>query len=206
MAHRSSRRWASRRATCWPRCARVLGAQRRACHRHRRSRQPAACRQPQCEGQRRRAAGGDRRQDRGRHPRRRLRHLARVPADPLLPHPRPSRGRPRSAGPGAPGAAPRARSRDLRLRRGRLGSSDPDLRHAGAGRVGDPAPDHGPPAQDLLRQDRRRIHAHLRSRPEGVDPGAHRAYREPHRVHGRGPPHDPASASSRRRGWSAISA
>ena len=76
----------------------------------------------------------------------------------------------------------------------------------GLGEVGHAAADHGPLAQDLLRQDRRGIHAHLRSRPEGVDPGAHRAYREPHRVHRRGPPHDPASASSRRRGWSAISA
>ena len=82
---------------------------------------------------------------------------------------------------------------DLRLRRGRLGSADPDLRHAGPGRSRHAAADHGPLAQDLLRQDRRRIHAHLRSRPEGVDPGAHRAYREPHRVHRRGPPHDPAS-------------
>ena len=64
----------------------------------------------------------------------------------------------------------------------------------------------GPPAQDLLRQDRRRVHAHLRSRPEGVDPGAHRAHREPHRVHRRRPPRDPASASSRPRASSAISA
>ncbi len=185
---------------------RVLGAQRRARHRRRRSRQPAAGRQPQCEGQRRRRAGRDRRQERGRHPRRRLGHIAGVPADPLLPHPRPSRSRPRSAGPGAPGAASRARSHDLRLRRDRLGASHPDLRHAGPGRSRHAAADHGPLAQDLLRQDRRGIHAHLRSRPEGVDPGAHRAYREPHRVHRRGPPHDPASASSRRRGWSAISA
>ena len=53
----------------------------------------------------------------------------RVPADPLLPHPRPSRGRPRSARPGAPGAASRARSDDLRLRRDRLGAAHPDLRH-----------------------------------------------------------------------------
>src|SRR5882757_4766896 len=51
------------------------------------------------------------------------RNVKGIPADPLLPHPRPSRSRPRSPGPGPPGAASRARSCDLRLRRGRLGSS-----------------------------------------------------------------------------------
>ena len=124
----------------------------------------------------------------------------RLPADPLLPHPRPSRGRPRSARPDPPGAASRARSRDLRLRRRRLGPPDPDLRHRSAWAKPRPCARSGPPAQDLLRQDRRRVHAHLRSRPEGVDPGAHRARREPHRLHPRRPPHDPGA---RRRGGGA---
>ena len=121
-------------------------------------------------------------------------HRAGADADPRLPHPRPSRGRSRSAGSRAPGAAPRTRSGDLWLCRGRLGPSDPDLRVARAGRSGDSSADHGAPAQDLLRQDRRRVHAHLRSRPEGVDPGAHRAHREPYRVHGHRPQDDPSGS------------
>ena len=210
MAHllRGAGRAAGRRAGGGPR--RFVGAQRHAGDRRRRSRDAAVAGQPQRQGQRqgqrRRGPGADRRPDRGSDPRRRARHLARLPADPLLPHPRPSRGRSRSARPDQARAASRARSRDLRLRRGRLGPPDPDLRLAGSRRVRDPAPDLGPPAQDLLRQDRRRVHAHLRSRPEGVDPGAHRAHREPHRVHRRRPPRHPASASSRPRGSSAISA
>ncbi len=118
---------------------RLLGAQRRAGDRRGRSRDAAGARQPQREGQRqvaprrgcsRRPAGAARPKPRSAPP---AQDTARaLTADPRLPHPRPSRGRPRSAGPGqAPGAASRTRSRDLRLRRERLGPSDPDLRLAG---------------------------------------------------------------------------
>ena len=37
--------------------------------------------------------------------------------------------------------------------------------------------------EDLLRHDRRRVHAHPGPRPEGLDPGAHRRRPQPHRLH-----------------------
>ena len=99
--------------------------------------------------------------DRGRDPRRRARHLARPHADPRLPHPRPSRGRPRSAGPDQREHASRARSRDLRLHATPIWTGRSSIFVSLGLEIGDPAPDHGPPAQDLLRHDRRRVHAHL---------------------------------------------
>ena len=163
-------------------------------------------RQGQRQGQRRRRPGADRRPDRGSDPRRRARHLARASADPLLSRARPSRGRPRSARPDqAPSciasSIPRPTASPTPTWTGRSSSTT----SLGL-RVRDPAPDLGPPAQDLLRHDRRRVHAHPGSRPEGVDPGAHRGRREPHRVHRRRPPHHPASASPRPRASSAFSA
>ena len=69
----------------------------------------------------------------------------------------------------------RARSRDLRLHARPTGTArSSSTASLGLGDAATPAPDHGPAAQDLLRHDRRRVHAHPRSRPEGVDPGAHR--------------------------------
>jgi hypothetical protein len=63
---------------------------------------------------------------------------------------------------------------------GRYGFTEADLRpqdlhrqRAGP-RIRDHPPDAGNPAANLLLDARRRVHAHLRSRAEGLDPGADR--------------------------------
>jgi 2-oxoglutarate dehydrogenase E1 component len=64
----------------------------------------------------------------------------------------------------------------LRLHRERTGP--PDLhRQRARPRDRDAARDRRDPARHLLRVDRRRVHAHPGSRPEGLDPGAHRGIR-----------------------------
>ncbi len=106
----------------------------------------------------------------------------RADADPLAPGARPPRLQPRSAGPAAGGAAPRARPRDLWVYGGRSRAAHLHRRRAGA-RHAHFARDHRAGARHLLRPYRRRIHAHPGGRPEGLDPGAHRGDPQPHRVH-----------------------
>ena len=91
-------------------------------------------------------------------------------------------------------AASRARSRDLRLHRSRHGPADLHRQRARACETATLREIVAGAARDLLRHDRRRVHAHPGSRPEGLDPGAHRgASRNQHRVHRRGQARDPAS-------------
>ena len=55
------------------------------------------------------------------------------------------------------------------------------------------------PDAHLLLDARRRVHAHLRSGGEGLDPGAHRGPGQGHRLHRRGQEGDPAEAGRGRR-------
>ena len=84
----------------------------------------------------------------------------------------------------APDRPPGTRSGLLRLYRGRHGPADlprqgawPRTRHA--------PPDRRHPEAHLLRHARRRIHAYLGSRAEGLDPGAHRGCRQADHLHAR---------------------
>ena len=91
-------------------------------------------------------------------------------ADPRLPGARPSRSRSRSARARAARPSPRARLPDLRLHRGR--SRPRDLHQQSARpRARHLARDHRDPARDLLRPDRRRVHAHPGARRAAMDPG-----------------------------------
>ena len=91
----------------------------------------------------------------------------------------------------------RTRPEDLWLHRGRLGPADLHRQYAWA-RDGNPAPDPGPAARHLLRQDRRRVHAYPGPGPEGLDSGAHRIHPQPDRVHRRGQARDPGAADGGR--------
>ena len=55
------------------------------------------------------------------------------------------------------------------------------------------------PAPHLLPDARRRVHAHLRSRAEGLDAGAHRGSRQGDQLHPRGQARDPQQARRGRR-------
>ena len=70
----------------------------------------------------------------------------------------------------------------------------------GAGsRVRHHARDRRDPAPHLLPDARRRVHAHLRSAAEGVDPGAHRRQGQGNRLHPRRQARDPEQARRSRR-------
>ena len=90
----------------------------------------------------------------------------------------------------------------LRLHRGRLRPADLHRQGAGA-RIRHHPSDDGDPDAHLLLDARRRIHAHLRSRGEGLDPGAHRGAGQGHRLHAAGQEGDPAEAD-RGRGLRAV--
>ena len=92
----------------------------------------------------------------------------------------------------------RARSAFLRLHRRRSRPQDlprsrarPRLRHAARDRRDLPA--------HLLPDARRRVHAHLQSAAEGLDPGAHRRSRQGDQLHAGRQARDPAEAG--RGGW-----
>ena len=131
-------------------------------------------------------------------PRRHHRLAARADADPLLSRARPSGGAARPARPADPRAACRARSADLWLHRRRSRPADLHRQRAGP-RNRDAARDHDDPARDLLRPDRRRVHAHPGSRAEVLDPAQGRRRALATRVRRRGQAHDPASSSPRPR-------
>ena len=126
-------------------------------------------------------------------PRRHHRLAARADADPLLPGARPSGGAARSARAADSQAARRARSALLWFHRQRPRQADLHRQRARP-RNRDAArnPDH--PARDLLRLDRRRVHAHPGPRPEVLDPaqGGRRALAQ--RVRCQGEAHHPAAA------------
>ena len=95
-----------------------------------------------------------------------------------------------------PEAASGARPAVLRLHRRRLGPADlhrqrarPRDRHA--------ARDHGDPARDLLRPDRRRVHAYPGPRPEVLDPAQGRRRALAQRVRRRAPSARSCSSSPR---------
>ena len=139
------------------------------------------------------ALGADRAAVQRADPRCHHRLAARTDADPLLSRARPSGGTARSARTADPPPARRARSAVLWFHRQRSRQADLHRQCAGP-RDGDAArnPDH--PARDLLRPDRRRVHAHPGSRPEVVDPaqGGRRALAD--RVRRQGQAHDPDAA------------
>ena len=134
--------------------------------------------QPRAGGPRSAGPAGGRRRRRGGRSRQRAlapgdhRPSARGDADPGLSGARPSAGRPRPARPRRRQAPPRARPQGLRLHRCRPRARVLPRQRARP-REGDPPPHRRDPAPDLQRQDRRRVHAHPGSRPEGLDPGAH---------------------------------
>ncbi len=83
----------------------------------------------------------------------------RLAIDPRLPRARPSRSRSRPARPRPARPLPRARLSQLWVCRDRSRSRDLSQQHFRP-RARQPARDRGDPARHLLRQDRRRIHAH----------------------------------------------
>ena len=124
-------------------------------------------------GQRRRAARDHPRRHHGQHP--------RAHADPLVSRARASRGAARPARPHGAEAPRRARPRQLRLFRGR--PRPPDLhRQRARPRERHAARDRRDPARDLLRPDRRRVHAHPGPRPKILDPAHGRGRALAHRV------------------------
>ena len=184
------------RPTCWPRCAAPSwapnGARRDRRGRSRRRLPAPANRNVTGDGA---GACRARRQERGRDPRRHHGHVARADADPRLPRARPSRGRPRSARPECAEAAsassiPRPTASPRPTWTGRSSSTTCSACETATLRA-----DRRIAARDLLRPDRRRVHAHPGSRPEGLDPAAHRR-----RIRNRtaftadGQAHDPAAS------------
>ena len=122
--------------------------------------------------------------------------------DPRLSHARPPRRRSRS--PEAQGTRDPsgARPRLLRLHRSRHGP--PHLPRQGAGpRTRHRPPDRRHPEAHLLRHAGRRVHAHLRPRAEGLDPGAHRGRRQVDQLHRRRQEGHPQQAD-RGRGLRAV--
>ncbi len=124
--------------------------------------------------------------------------------DPGLPDPRPPAGQPRPPRPDPAGRERRVGPRLLRLRRGGFRPSDLPRLCAGS-RKRAHARDHRHPAAHLLRQCRRAVHAHLRPRGEGLDPGADRGPRQGDRLHPRGQDRHPEEAD-RGRGLRALPA
>ena len=122
----------------------------------------------------------------------------RADADPRLSHPRPPPRQSRSARARAAQGRRGARSALLRLHRGRLRPQDLPRQGARA-RIRHPARDRRDPAAHLLPDARRRVHAHLRRRPEGLDPGAHRGARQGDQLHARRQARDPQQAGRGRR-------
>ena len=86
----------------------------------------------------------------------------------------------------------------LRLHRGRLRPEDLHRQRARARVRHHPRDARDPPAH-LLRHARHRVHAHLRSGREELDPGAHRGPGQGHRLHARGQEGDPQQARRGRR-------
>ena len=123
---------------------------------------------------------------------------ARADADPRLSHPRPLPRQSRSARPRAAQGRRGARSALLRLQRGRLRPQDLPRQGARA-RIRHPARDRRDLSAHLLPDARRRVHAHLERRPEGLDPGAHRRRRQGDHLHARGQARDPQQAGRGRR-------
>ena len=100
-------------------------------------------------------------------------------ADPRLPGARPSGGRSRSARASpATSTIPSSTPRPTASPRPTSTASSSSTT-CSASRRRRSARDRRDPARDLLRQDRRRVHAHPGSRPEGLDPGPHRGQPQP---------------------------
>ena len=72
-------------------------------------------------------------------------------------------------------------------------------RQCARARIRDHPRDPRDPAAHLLPDARRRVHAHLRSGAEGLDPGAHRGRRQGDHLHPRGQARDPQQAGRGRR-------
>ena len=109
----------------------------------------------------------------------------RADDDPRLSHARSFPRQSRSARHRGAARSRRARSAHLRLHRSRSRPQDlhrprarPRIRHA--------ARDRRDLRAHLLRDARRRVHAHLRSGAEGLDPGAHRRSGQGNQLHPRG--------------------
>ena len=144
-------------------------------------------------------AGGERGRGARPHPRFPARHHD----DPRLSDARAPEGQPRSPGPGDhAGRRHRAGPGHLRLLRGRLRPADLPRLCAGAG---DRHHARNPrdPAAHLLRQCRRAVHAHLRSRGEGLAAAAHRGPRQGDHLHPGGQDRHPEEAD-RGRGLRAL--
>ena len=122
----------------------------------------------------------------------------RADADPRLSHPRPLPRQARSARARAAQGRRGTRSALLRLHRGRLRPQDLPRQGARA-RIRHAARDRRDPAAHLLPDARRRVHAHLQCRPEGLDPGAHRGARQGDQLHARRQARDPQQAGRGRR-------
>ena len=118
--------------------------------------------------------------------------------DPRLSHARASARQARSPGAGAALGAARTRSRFLRFHRGRSRSQDFHRPRARA-RIRERARDGGDSCAHLLPDDRRRVHAHLLARGEGLDSGAHRRPGQGNHLHARGQARDPEQARSKPR-------
>ncbi len=128
---------------------------------------------------------------------RRPRFIAHHDADPRLSRARPSGSQPRSARSEAARQACRPRSPHPRLHRGRHGPRDPYRQHPRL-RERDAAPDRACAAPDLLRQYRRRIHAHPGPGPAQVAAGPDRRQPQPARIHRPRQDRDPGAADRRR--------
>ena len=123
---------------------------------------------------------------------------ARADADPGLPHARPSARQSRSAGSRAAQGSRGTRPPQLRLCRRRSRPSDLSRPRARA-RIRNLAADRGDPPAHLLPDAGGRVHAHLRSAAEGLDPGTHRRARQGDQLHPRGQARDPQQAGRGRR-------
>ena len=138
-------------------------------------------------GRPRRRADADRAAVRRAGPRRHHRLAARTDADPLLSRARPSGGAARSARAADPQAARRARPAVLWFHRQRPRQADLHRQRARPRDAPRCARSSDHPARDLLRPDRRRVHAHPGSRPEGLDPAQGGRRSVAHRVRRRAP-------------------
>ncbi len=145
-----------------------------------------------------RAATGHRDAVRRANPRRHDRIVARPDADPLLPRPRPSGSAARSPGPTNSSAARRVGPALLWFHRQRPGQADLHRQRAGP-RNRHAARNSDHPARDLLRLDRRRVHAHPGSRPEILDPAQAGRRAVAQRIRCQGQAHHPDAVDRSRR-------
>ncbi len=123
-------------------------------------------------------------------------------ADPHLSRARPPGSEARPARPAGEAAASGTRPETLRLHRCRHGPADLHRRRARP-RNRDRAADRAGGSGNLLRPDRRRVHAHPGPRPEGLDPAPRRGRAVAHAFRRRRQEDDPA-APHRSRGAGGV--